>query len=124
MNIEKSESLIRILTFDTADYPSWVGDVGKCSVDADALIIVGWRSEMGSSINNYRLVVKQKKNKKNNSISLVGFTDSNKPIKLKVDGISMDEALSRMLVAAENGCRSIDALARAVVDPDPQYVDS
>ena len=124
MNVEKSESLIKILTFDTADYPLWVGDVGKCYVDADTVIIVGWRSEMGSSINNYRLVVKQKQNKKNNSISLVGFTDANKPIKLTVDGIGMDEALSRMLATAENGCWSVDALARSVVDPDPQYVDS
>lgn len=124
MNIEKAESLKKILTFDTTEHPRGVGDVGKCFVDADTVTIVGWREEMGSPINTYRLAIKPKQNQKTDWISLVGFTDANKPIKLKVEGISMDEALSRMLVAAKNGCRAVAALAQSVVEPFPQYLDS
>jgi hypothetical protein len=122
MEMEKAELLKRILTFDTTEPPRWVGDVGKCFVDAETetVTIVGWREEMGSPINNYRLVVKPKPD----GVSLVGYSDTSKPIKFKVLGISMDEALSRMLRAAENGSVAAAALAQTVVDPSPQYCDT
>lgn len=126
INIEKSESLKKFLTFDTTEHPRWVGDVGKCFVDreTETVTIVGWREEMGSQVNNYRLVVRPKQNKTKHWISLVGYTDTAKPIGLKVSGISMDEALSRMLKVAANGCFAVAALAQRVVEPDPDYLDS
>jgi len=114
MDIEKVSRLQKILTFDTADYPRWAGDEGKCFVEneeEEKITIVGWKSEMGSSTNNYRLVIQKKESKLKNWISLIGFTDTNKNINLKIYDIGMDDILNRILEAAESGCTSVSGLA-------------
>lgn len=122
MNIENVGKLQKILTFDTADYPSWVGDVGKCFVEneeKETITIVGWRSEMGSPVNNYRLVIEKKENKVKNWISLIGFTDTGKSINKKIYNIDMDSILNKLLESIESGNTSVAGLAQSLESIDP-----
>jgi hypothetical protein len=116
----KADFLERTLTFDTTSHPFWRGMEGKCwvNIESQKITIVGWMSDMGAAINNYRLVVQYKKRAKKSGITqwieLVGFDDSGKGISKKVYGTSMAGALDAMFQIAQNGATSVNEYAAVV----------
>ncbi len=123
MEQSKVEQFKKFFTFDETDYPDWKGAVGKCFVDdeTEVITIVGWWSDMGSTVNNYRLVIEPKSNARKSWISCKGFTDTGKSIGVKVDETTMDEALVRMLNFAKNENENIEALVAAIVDVNGEF---
>lgn len=122
MDTGKAELLEAALTFDTSDYPKWQGDVGKCwvSCEDETITVVGWRTDMGTAINSYRLVVQSKERKSKLGvkkwIELIGWDDSGKEIKKKVFGTSVNDAVDVMLQMTANGVTEVKGLAAAVAN--------
>ncbi|WP_139313422.1 hypothetical protein [Rhodoferax antarcticus] len=120
MDVAVAKILEDALTFNNCDHPDWRGDVGKCWVDCENEIvtIVGWLSDQGSDVNNYRLVLQYKQRQVKNELivwlDLSGFDDSGNPIEKKVLGVSIDDAIDVMIQLTEKGTDAVRTLAAAV----------